>query len=66
MKRFLIYGVSGWGLEIMWTGIGSLLRGDLMLSGFSYLWMFPIYGLARFLEPLHDQLRPGPPSSDIF
>lgn len=60
MKRFLIYGVAGWGLEIIWTGIGSLLRGDLMLRGFSYLWMFPIYGLALFLEPLHDQLRPWP------
>jgi len=23
MKRFFIYGVSGWGLEIMWAGIGS-------------------------------------------
>jgi uncharacterized membrane protein len=44
----------------MWTGVGSLLRGDLMLRGFSYLWMFPIYGLARFLEPLHDQLRSWP------
>jgi uncharacterized membrane protein len=60
MKRFFIYGLAGWGLEIIWTGLGSLLRGDLMLSGFSYLWMFPIYGLARFLEPLHDRLRPWP------
>ena len=60
MKRFLVYGAAGLVLEIIWTGIGSLLGGDLMLGGYSYLWMFPIYGLALFLEPLHDQLRPWP------
>jgi uncharacterized membrane protein len=60
MKRFLVYGVTGWGLEMIWTGAGSLLHGDLMLRGFSYLWMFPIYGLAFFLEPLHEELRPWP------
>ncbi len=60
MKRFFIYGTAGWGIEVFWTGLGSLLRGDPMLSGFSYLWMFPIYGMAYFLEPLHDQIRPYP------
>lgn len=55
--RFIIYGLMGWTMEIFWTGIGSLLKGDPSLRGFSYLWMFPIYGLALFLEPVHQRIR---------
>lgn len=55
--RFVIYGAIGWILEIIWTGIGSLLKGDLSLKGFSSLWMFLIYGLGLFLEPIHDRIR---------
>ncbi len=44
-------------MEVFWTGLGSLLQGDVRLQGVSYLWMFPIYGLAVFLEPLHDRVR---------
>jgi uncharacterized membrane protein len=33
----------------------------LRLTGRTYLWMLPIYGLAAFLfEPVHDRLRPLP------
>ncbi len=44
-------------MEIFWTGLGSLVKGDVALRGFSYLWMFPIYGLAIGLEPVHDRIR---------
>ena len=54
MKRFLIYGIAGWGMEVFWTGLSSLINGDLRLAGFSNLWMFFIYGSAVFLEPIHD------------
>ncbi|NLP45166.1 MAG: hypothetical protein GX351_11145 [Peptococcaceae bacterium] len=54
IKRFLFYGLLGWWLEIIWTGLESLINGDLRLMGFTNLWMFLIYGLAVFLEPLHD------------
>lgn len=53
-KRFFIYGIIGWGIEILWTGCESLINGDLRLIGYSNLWMFAIYGCAVFLEPLHD------------
>jgi uncharacterized membrane protein len=56
-KRFVIYGLLGWIIEIFWTGMGSLLKGNLMLSSFTYLWMFPIYGSAVFLEPVHDNIK---------
>lgn len=47
-------------MEIIWTGLGALFMGNWQLPGFTYLWMFPIYGLAVFFEPLHDYIRPLP------
>ena len=54
MKRFFIYGIIGWSMEVLWTGVGSLLSGDLRLLGYSNVWMFFIYGSAVFLESIHD------------
>jgi hypothetical protein len=54
IKRFFIYGLIGWGMEIFWTGLYSLISGDLRLEAFTNLWMFFIYGAAVFLEPIHD------------
>lgn len=55
--RFLIYGLLGWCLEVFWTGLGSLLKGDVTLMASTSIWMFPIYGLAIILEPIHNRLR---------
>lgn len=54
LKRFFFYGLVGWGIEMVWTGAGSLLNGDVTLLGQSNVWMFFIYGCAVFLEPIHD------------
>lgn len=56
-KKFLIFGILGWCAEILWTGICSLLAGDGALTAKTYLWMFPIYGMAAFAEPLFFRLR---------
>ena len=56
-KRFLIYGIAGWILEIIWTGLGSLLAGDLTLRCKTYLWMLPIYGMAVFMEPVYHKIK---------
>ena len=56
VKRFVIYGFVGWVIEIFWTGMHSLIIGDLTLQGYTNLWMFFIYGCAVFLEPIHDIL----------
>lgn len=42
--RFIVYGMLGWVVEILWTGMGSVLRADRRLQATTYLWMFPIYG----------------------
>lgn len=57
INRFIIYGFLGLIAEVLFTGIGDLFRGSLRLSSHTYLWMFPIYGLAVFLEPLHKHIR---------
>jgi hypothetical protein len=57
IKRFLFYGLSGWCIEVAFTGAASLLSGDLRLLAHTNLWMFFIYGCAVFLEPLHDIIR---------
>lgn len=54
IKRFIIYGILGWGIEVFWTGLGSLMSGDMRLISFTNLWMFFIYGSAVFLEPIND------------
>ncbi|MBV4415792.1 putative ABC transporter permease [Clostridium tyrobutyricum] len=58
--RFVIYGLLGWCTEIVWTGFGSLLNGNLKLTAFTYIWMFPIYGMAVLLEPVHNKIRHWP------
>lgn len=60
ITRFIIYGILGWAIEIFWTGMGSFLSGNWELPGATYLWMFPIYGLAVFMEPLHDRINKLP------
>lgn len=57
VRRFAIYGIAGWGMEILWTGIYSLLSGSTTLEGVTTLWMFPVYGCAVFLEYIHDYIR---------
>jgi uncharacterized membrane protein len=59
-KRFILYGLAGWCTEIFWTGLGSLINGDAKLQGWTYIWMFPIYGMAVFLEPIHNRIRSWP------
>lgn len=59
-KKFLIYGLIGWCAEVFWTGLGSLMKGDVKLAAFTYIWMFPIYGMAVFLEAVHDRIRELP------
>lgn len=57
LKRFIIYGVIGWSIEIVWTGLHSLIFGDIVMQAYTNFWMFFIYGCAIFLEPLHDIMK---------
>ena len=45
-QPFIMCGITGWCLELIFTGILSAVRKDFSLKGTSSLWMFPIYGMA--------------------
>lgn len=49
---FIRCGVTGWCMEIIFTSLNSIRRRDMLLTGKTSLWMFPIYGLAAFLSPI--------------
>ena len=55
--RFIIYGLLGLCAEVLWNGFGAMLNGDVLLRGTTCIWMFPIYGLAVFLEPVHYRIK---------
>lgn len=57
LLRFATYGLLGWCLEILWTGIGSFISGNYLLYSFTYMWMFFVYGMGALLEPIHDIIR---------
>lgn len=58
ITKYIIYGLLGLNLEVLFTGFMSGLQGNPRLIAHTYLWMLPIYGLAVFLEPLHNRIRP--------
>ena len=55
LLRFIAYGVFGWVIEILFTGIvDSYQKKSWRLKGLTYLWMFPIYGFGGLLfETVH-------------
>jgi len=59
-KRFIVYGLLGLLAEVLWNGFGAMIHGDVLLRGTTCIWMFPIYGLAVFLEPVHYRIRHFP------
>jgi len=50
LARFLIFGCLGIVCEVFFTAILSIFQTRrLRLYGFSFIWMFPIYGSLAFL-----------------
>ena len=45
-KNFIICGLTGWCIEIVFTSTGALLKKDKKMMGKTSAWMFPIYGMA--------------------
>ena len=60
ITRFVIYGALGLLMEVLWTGLGSLKSKNFKLSSTTSLWMFFIYGMVAFLEPLFRLAAPVP------
>ena len=58
-KDFFLCGFTGWCLEILWTGLHSLVTGHFTMMGKTSLLMFPIYGLAALIRPAYYKLARG-------
>lgn len=59
-KKFLICGLTGWCMEIIFTSIGAFRKKDLRLIGQTSIWMFPIYGMAILIKPIHKVIKKFP------
>lgn len=59
-RNFLICGLTGWCMEILFTSAGSLFKHDKRLIGHTSVWMFPIYGMAACIEPIYKKIKGKP------
>lgn len=59
-KHFFICGLTGWCMEIMFTSIGAFCHNDYKLIGQTSIWMFPIYGMAAVIAPVHKKIERFP------
>ncbi len=59
-KSFLLCGLSGWCMEILWTGLHSAVSGEFTMTGKTSLLMFPIYGCAAVIQPLCKKIASVP------
>lgn len=56
IKKYLLCGLTGWCMEVFWTGLGSAIGHDRKLTGNTSIWMFPIYASAIIIEPISASL----------
>lgn len=56
-SNFIKCGLTGWCLEVFWTGFGSLLSLDRKMTSTTSLIMFPIYGMAACFKPIYKLLK---------
>lgn len=59
-RKFLICGLTGWCMEILFTSAGALLNKDKRLIGQTSIWMFPIYGMAACISPVYKLIKGKP------
>ena len=59
-RKFLICGLTGWCMEILFTAFDSFRRRELKLMGRTSVWMFPIYGMAVLIEPAYHLTKKFP------
>lgn len=57
IHNFIHCGILGWCLEITFTALHSFRRREFTLTGHTSVWMFPIYGMAAFLEPVYRLIK---------
>lgn len=56
-KSFILCGLTGWCMEVLWTGTHAIMSRDPKLTCKTSVWMFPIYGMAALLSPICQRLK---------
>lgn len=56
-NNFVKCGLTGWCLEVAWTGLESLRHQDTKMKGNTSILMFPIYGLAFLIKPIYSMIQ---------
>ena len=59
-KKFMLCGLTGWCMEILFTSFEAFLHGDARLLGRTSVWMFPIYGMAALISPIYNKIKHWP------
>lgn len=55
--NFILCGIVGWCLEILFTAVLAFRQREMTLKGTTSLWMFPIYGSMAILRPFFERIR---------
>ena len=58
-KAFILCGLTGWCMEILWTGLHSILSGELTMTGKTSLYVSH-YGCGAIIRPLSGKLSAVP------
>lgn len=56
-NKFILCGVFGWCIEVIFTGIVSCIHHDYRFTSTTSILMFPIYGLAALLSPVYRLIK---------
>lgn len=56
-NNFIKCGLTGWLLEVIWTGFLSFRKREKKLTCRTSIWMFPIYGMASGFYPISRYLE---------
>ena len=59
-KTFILCGFTGLCMEVLWTGLHSILAGEFTMTGKTSLLMFPVYGCAAVIRPLSEKFAAIP------
>lgn len=59
-KKFLICGLTGWCMEIIFTAFDAFRHREFKLMGHTSIWMFPIYSMAALISPFYTLIKKLP------
>ena len=53
----MMCGLTGWCMEVFWTGLGSAIKKDKKLTSNTSICMCPIYAIVMMIEPFGIRMK---------